>query len=240
MEVIADWPQVSRTERGAFVRTSCVLPSGSLLQVSIQPAIDGWIVSDEGSATWEASSNGRDIEKSLRGLKSFLSHKGLKYSNGKIYSARVSSNELPYMVAYLATATLDASRWLIGRADQPKMETLVDQLPRYLQSKFPDLLLPEALSVRGDTDKDYVFKNVLLLPSRKKLILDPVIRQDSSIKSRIVANIDVSRANHKDLIQHIVYDDTEDWTQSELALLTVGAPTIAYSNVGEVVERLAA
>ena len=240
MEVLANWPQVARTERGAFVRTSCVFPSGSLLSVSVQPAIDGWIVSDEGSATWEASSGGGDIEDAIQGLKTVLSKKGLRIEGGRIYSERVSSAELPYMVAYLATARLDAARWLSGKAAKPKPETIVETLPRHLKTKFPDLVMPEPLSLRGDTDKSYTFKNALLLPNRNRLILDPVLHQDTSIKSRIVANIDVSRAGHGRLIQHIVYDDDEDWSQAELELLTVGAPTIAYSNLDAVVERLAA
>lgn len=240
MEVLANWPQVARTERGAFVRTSCMLPSGSLLSVSIQPAIDGWIVSDEGSAAWEATASGRDIDDALRGLKNLLSKKGLKLDGSKIYSHRVSSSELPYMVAYLATASLDAAKWLLGKAQKEKSDTIVEALPRHLRRMFPDLVMPEPLSLRGDTDKDYTFKNVLLLPNRNRLILDPVLRQDSAIKSRIVANIDVSRGRHERLIQHIVYDDRDEWSEAELALLAVGAPTVSYSNVDSVVERLAA
>lgn len=239
MEVLANWPSVSRTEHGAFVRTSCMLPSGSLLSVSVQPAIDGWIVSDEGSAAWDASSSGRDVDQALSGLRSVLAQKGLKLSNGKIYSPRVSSAELPYMVAYLATAALDASRWLLSRAEKKKSETIVDALPRHLLRRFPDLVLPDPLTLRGDTDKPYSFKNVLLLPDKRRVILDPVLRQDTSIKSRIVANIDVARARHENLLQHIVYDDSEDWSSAELALLTVGAPTVAFSRVDQVVERLA-
>jgi len=60
------------------------------------------------------------------------------------------------------------------------------------------------------------------------------------MKSRIVVNLDVSRASHERLIQHIVYDDEEEWSQAELSLLAVGSPTIAYSNLDNVVSRLAA
>jgi len=193
---------VDDAERGAFVRTTCILPSGSLLSVSVQPAIDGWIVSDEGSAAWEASSSGRDVDDALAGLRSILAQKGLNLQNGKIYSPGVSSGELPYMVAYLATAALDASRWLTSKAAKAKSETIVDALPRHLRMKFPDFVMPEPLSLLGDTDKAYTFRNVLLLPDRRRLILDPVLRQDSAIKSRIVANIDVARQARKPCSAH--------------------------------------
>lgn len=162
MEVLAEWPQVARTERGAFVRTSCMFPSGSLLSVSIQPAKDGWIVSDEGSAAWEAGASGKDVDIALRGLKNLLLQKGLKLEGSKIYSQRVSSSELPFMVAYLATASLDAAKWLAGKVEKQRAETIIETLPRHLREVFPDLVMPEPLSLRGDTDKDYTFRNVLL------------------------------------------------------------------------------
>ena len=52
--------------------------------------------------------------------------------------------------------------------------------------------------------------------------------------------MDVAQAGHEDLIQRIVYDDADDWEQQELALLTVGAPTIKLSRVVDVVRRMVA
>lgn len=240
MEVLAEWPQIARTERGAMVRTSCVFPSGSLLTVSVQPAIDGWIVSDEGAAAWEAEAGGHNVEDAMRGLKSRLTRQGLRVENGKIYSERVSASELPFMVAYLATATLDAARWLSGRARRSPKHDLTHELRQFLRQEFPDFLLTEPLSLLGSTEKSYTFSNVLRLPNRQRLLLDPVVRQDSSIKSRVVANIDVEKAKHANVIQRLVYDDDEDWTQPELALLAVAAPTVPFSQVGGVIRNLAA
>lgn len=240
MEVLAEWPHIVRTERGALVRTSCVLPSGSLLNVSVQPAIDGWIVSDEGSAAWEAESGGHSVADAMPGLKKKLSQQGLRLENGKIFSGRVSSSELPFMVAYLATAALDASVWLGRRAARPERQDLAARLRAHLKKEFPDLVMPEPLTILGDTDKKYTFANVLSLPNKTRVILDPVLRQDSSIKSRIVANIDVARARHKNIIQRIVYDDGDEWSQPELALLAVGAPTVPYSEIDGVVRRMVA
>lgn len=240
MDLLAEWPQIIRTERGAMVRTSCVMPSGSLLSVSVQPAIDGWIVSDEGSAFWEAECGGRSAEPNIQGLQSRLSKKGLNVERGKIHSGRVSSAELPYMVAYLATATLDAAIWLSEKVKAIPKENITDSLPLLLRTKYPNLVLPEPLTLTGDTENSYIFKNVLLLPSRNRLILDPVLHQSGSIKSRVIANLDVGLANHDMLIQHIVYDDEDEWSQQELALLQVGAPVVALSSVRKVVDRLVA
>ncbi len=240
MEVLADMTNLRRTENGALVRTSCVLPSGSLLNVSVQPAIDGWIVCDEGAVVADAMAHGFDVDLSLKGLASKLSRDGLRVEKGRIYSDRVSSGELPFMVAYLATAAIDASRWLLTSAAKRSKRSVADALTDLINRKYSDIRLRDPLELLGNSSKSYAFENVLILPNRQRLILDPVSRNDGSIKSRIVANLDVAQAGHQSLIQRIIYDDDEGWEQQELALLSVGAPTIKISKVEEVVDRLAA
>jgi len=237
---LADMNNLRRTENGALVRTSCILPSGSLLNVSVQPAIDGWIVCDEGAVVSDAMAHGFDVDFSLKGLANKLSRDGLKVENGRIYSARVSSGELPFMVAYLATAAIEASRWLVNSAAKHSKLGIADVLKELVDRRYADIRLNEPLEVFGNSSKLYAFDNVLMLPNRKKLILDPVTRHDGSIKSRLVANLDVAQANHQNLIQRIVYDEEDGWEQQELALLSVGAPAIKMSMVEKVVDRMAA
>ena len=238
MEVLADWPNIQRTERGASVRTSCIMPSGSLLHVSVQPAIDGWIVSDEGSAIYEATGSGKSVERLLRGLKSLLVKRGLMLEQGKIYSERVGVAELPYMVAYVATAALEAATWLIARLGRNRDDDISTRLPIYLSRTYPNLRMTEPLTLLGNSSRQYSFENVLLLPNKMRLILDPVSNHDGSIKSRLVANLDIRRAEHDRVVQRLVYDDDMEWKQADLALLAVGAPTVPFSMLSSVVNRL--
>lgn len=240
MEVLSNLTNIRRTENGAMVRTSCVLPSGSLLNVSVQPMMDGWIVCDEGSVVADVMAHGFNVDVSLTGLARKLSMNGLKVERGRIYSGRVSAGELPYMVAYLATAALDASKWLMNSASKHTRRGIVERVDEIIDRRYSDIRMTEPLSLLGHSSKSYSFDNVLILPSREKLILDPVTRHDGSIKSRLVANLDVSQAGHSGLIQRIVYDDDEGWEQQELALLTVGAPIIKLSRLTDVVDRMAA
>lgn len=240
MDVLADMTNLRRTENGALIRTSCILPSGSLLNVSVQPAIDGWIVCDEGAVVADAMSHGFDVDFSLRGLTNKLSREGLKVERGRVYSGRVSSGDLPFMVAYLATAAIEASRWLVNNASKHSKRDVSDMLNDLVNRRYSEIRLHDPLEVFGNSSKRYEFDNVLLLSGRRKLILDPGTRYDGSIKSRLVANLDVSQAGHENLIQRIIYDDGEGWEQQELALLNVGAPTIKMSRVEEVVDAMAA
>ncbi len=240
MEVLADMNNLRRTENGALVRTSCILPSGSLLNVSVQPAIDGWIVCDEGAVVPDAMAHGFDVDFSLKGLASRLPREGLRVEKGRIYSDRVSSGDLPFMVAYLATSAIDASKWLTNNAAKHSKRGVSDLLTELVNRRYSEMRLHDPLEVIGNSSKIYEFRNVLLLPNRQKLILDPVNRNDGSIKSRLVANLDVAHARHQNIVQRIVYDESENWEQQELALLSVGAPTIKISKVEEVVDRMAA
>jgi hypothetical protein len=91
----------------------------------------------------------------------------------------------------------------------------------------------------GHSNKPHKFPNVLKLLGGKRLIVDPVANEASSINARVVANLDVKATEDPTLMQRIVYDDEDDWTPSDLNLLQVGAPVVAFSNVSEVIERLA-
>jgi hypothetical protein len=240
MEVLSDWTNIRRTDSGAMVRTSCILPSGSLLNVSVQPMMDGWIVCDEGSVVADVMAHGFDVDLSIKGLARKLSGEGLKVEKGKIYSGRVSSGDLPYMVAYLATAAIDASKWLMNSSSKHARRGVAERVEEIIDRRYSEIRMLEPLSLKGHSSKNYSFDNVLILPSRERLILDPVTRHDGSIKSKLVANLDVSQAGYEGLIQRIVYDDDEGWEQQELALLTVGAPIVKLSRLTEVVDRMAA
>jgi hypothetical protein len=153
---------IKRTETSASVRTSCILPSGSLLNVSVQPAVDGWIVCDEGSVVADVESHGFDVAGSLRGLASKLTKLGLNVQGGKIYSNRVSTGDLPYAVAYLATAALDASRWLMAAASKSGKPSVADGLPQTAISAQAESCCVEAPRPASSQPYPYESQGLLL------------------------------------------------------------------------------
>ncbi|WP_235443794.1 hypothetical protein, partial [Xylella fastidiosa] len=66
--------------------------------------------------------------------------------------------------------------------------------------------------------------DTIIITNSKRIIIDPVTRDASSMNARVVANIDVKRAEIPGLDQRITYDDQEDWTGPELKLLQLAAP----------------
>ncbi len=92
----------------------------------------------------------------------------------------------------------------------------------------------------GSSNKLHKFRHVIDLRGDRKLLIDPVVNDPSSINARVVANMDVRMAKDRNIIQRIVYDDAVEWSSSDLTLLRVGAPTMPFSSVDATIDQLAA
>jgi len=91
----------------------------------------------------------------------------------------------------------------------------------------------------GHSNKPHKFDNIIFLSGSRRLVIDPVVNDRSSINARVVANMDLRAAEYEGLEQRIVFDDRQDWKIEDLNLLQVGAPVIKYSRAEEVIKRLA-
>jgi hypothetical protein len=108
-----------------------------------------------------------------------------------------------------------------------------------LEIRFPKHVVRNAVIV-GASNKPHRFDSMVRLSGEKQLILDAVTREASSINAALVAHLDVRNANLPNVEQRIIYDDTENWTAADLALLKIGAPPVPFSRASQVLERLAA
>jgi hypothetical protein len=112
-------------------------------------------------------------------------------------------------------------------------------LAEFLEGRFPKNVAHQ-VAIVGASNKVHKFANVITFDDGKRLIIDPVANDPSSVNARVVANLDVKATNDESIIQRIVYDDQEDWSPADLNLLSVGAPAIAFSRSATVIERLVA
>jgi hypothetical protein len=111
-------------------------------------------------------------------------------------------------------------------------------LADFLAKRFDDRVDHNAIIV-GHSTKPHKFANVVNLGHEKRLIIDPVAHEASSINARVIANLDVKAVEDPNIIQRIIYDDEESWSPADLNLLQVGAPVIAFSKASQVIERIA-
>ncbi len=113
MELMAEWPTMTRTEHGALVHTHCMMPSGATVNVFVQPAIDGFLVSDNGAVLGEISGTGVSDEHVDRHVSRIAKQRGLRFHEGSIFSPKVSASEVPLAVILVANVAKDAADYVI-------------------------------------------------------------------------------------------------------------------------------
>jgi hypothetical protein len=141
-------------------------------------------------------------------------------------------------IAHVANAAKEAASWLYEHGGVRRRRDFRKLLDAFLAESFRDQVAETRLF--GASTKPHKFANVISFSNGRKLIVDAVANDPSSINARVVANLDV-KAN-KDLrgvVQRIVYDDHEKWSASDLNLLKVGATTVPFSRAREVIKRVA-
>ena len=143
----------------------------------------------------------------------------------------------PLAVLLVANASQEIARWLYDHVKLKRTRNFKEMLAAFLKKTFDNYVAPA--TIVGHSQKRHKFANVISLPHERRLIIDAVANEPSSINARLVANLDVAATKNPLLEQRIVYDDEEDWTPADLNLLNVGAIAVPFSRSSEVIERIA-
>lgn len=229
------------TQMDDFLRvtTHCLYPSNNSVTVAVRGRRDEFVVSDEGGAALELSDAGFHDTLTDRQIGLFVKPQGLKVHEGEIFSPRVNFKAMPAALLLVANASKEVADWgsqhLKFRVKRNFKADLAALLDRYFHDN-----LKNDTRVLGASNKPHKFGHVIYLPGSRKLIIDPVVNDPSSINARVVANMDVRLAKDPNVLQLIVYDDTADWQSSDLKLLELGARTVGFSHAESAIQRLAA
>ena len=141
-------------------------------------------------------------------------------------------------VAHVANTAKEAASWLYEHGGVRRRRDFRELLAAFLSEDFRDQVAETRLV--GASNKPHKFVNVISFANGRKLVVDAVANDPSSINARVVANLDV-RTNKelRGLVQQIVYDDDERWSASDLNLLQVGATIVPFSKARDVIELVA-
>jgi hypothetical protein len=223
---------------GWRVVTHCMYPSNGLVEVTVRGGARTIVASDEGGAFGEALGAGIPVRDYTRSVAHIIREQGLIIKEGVIYTPPVSIAAAAPSVLLVANASQEVARWMFDhtKIKRPRDFRLV--LSEFLKRRFEERLAHNEVIV-GKSNKPHKFANVISLPSGRRLIIDTVMKDASSINARVVANLDVRAANDEGITQRIVYDDDEGWAPSDLNLLQVGATPVPFSSSLEVIERVA-
>lgn len=229
---------IKQIDRGWRVVTHCMYPSNGLVEVTVRGGVRTIVASDEGGAFGEALSAGIPVRDYSRMLTHLVKDQGLLMKAGVIFTPQVPIEGAALSVLLVANASQEVARWLFDHTKVKRTRDFRVMLAEFLRRRFEDRLEHNAVIV-GHSNKPHRFANMISFGDGRRLIVDPVTNEASSINARVVANLDVKARNDPALNQRIIYDDEERWAASDLNLLQVGAITVPFSRSHEVIERLA-
>lgn len=234
---IRDTFQLHALREGVLVQTQCLYQGGGVVRVLVRGGEDTFYVSDEGYGVGEIEAAGAHVEDADKLLRHLLRPLGLSSVGGAITAPACNAKELGYAIASVANASALVADWLFSNMKVRPPINFKESITRLLQTTFPATVHSGKLT--GGSNKEYTFEHIIFLPNDRKMIVDPVIHDMKSISSRVLANIDVRRANHGNVEQRIVYNDADEWSAEDLNLLTLGAISIPFSRAQEVLPRIA-
>lgn len=218
--------------------TDCLYPSNAGVSVFVRGGDREFVVSDDGGAIDEIAGSGfrnRITDRQIRGM---VKRQGLKVEDGVIYSPPVSLDAVPAAVVLVANASKEVADWALAHLRAKVTRDFKASLSELLQRHFHDNL--KTAKVIGHSNKPHTFSNVIWLSGERRLLVDPVVNDPSSVNARLASNLDVRMANDPLIDQLIVYDDAQEWSSSDLKLLQIAAPTVPFSLAeSEIVRRAA-
>ena len=227
-------------ESGVVVTTHCMYPSNGLVKVLVRGGESTIVATDDGGAMEEATAAGIPFSDYNRQLSYVINSHGVSTADGVIYTPHMPIEAAPLAILLVANASQEAARWMFDHAKIKRSRDFKMLLADFLKRRFESRVSHNAIIV-GHSNKPHKFANVLKFEDGRRLIVDPVTNEASSINARVVANLDVKAVEDPKLIQRIVYDDEEDWTPADLNLLGVRRTgSVPVSRASEVIQRLAA
>lgn len=228
---------ISATDDGVRVTTHCLFPSNGLIRVTLRGGAETVVASDDGETLGEAFAAGIEIEDPSRLIRGLVKQRGLLLNSGVIHTPRMALDAAPVAVVQVANAARDIATWLYEHGGVKRRHDFRMLLASFLADTFREQVAED--HVIGASHKPHKFSNVISFANGRKLIVDAVSNDVSSINARVVANMDVRAMKDIRIAQRIVYDDMAKWSSADLNLLQVGATIVPFSKSMDVIKRLA-
>lgn len=220
------------------VNTQCLYPSNAVVQVTVRSVNGSYLVSDDGGAIREAITAGLQLQKSSYAKYGVISNKqGLSFHNGVVSAPVVSIDAVPYAVVLVANSSKEIADQIFSHYRTKRVRDFRSMVTAMLELDLQQKIREE--SIPGQSTRTYRFENVFSLPSGRKAIVDPVLRDPNSINARVIANLDVREASQGSFVQRIVYDDEDRWENDDLNVLQMtGVSVVPFSKAKDALKAL--
>lgn len=222
------------------VTTQCTYPSGGFIEVSVIFGRTTAVVTDDGGAYSEILSAGIQSYPSDGQLASLFREQGLSFKNGIVSAFRVPVAALPIAVLLVANACKELTHKVYLDARAEIKRDFRKSLSQLLAQTFDGLQIAHNAKISGKY-KRHNFTNVIHLDAERRMIVDPVFPDDTSINTRIISHLDLKKAQKPNYLQRIVYDEEDKWNPDMFSLLGMAeVPLIRFSQSKEALLRAAA
>ncbi len=231
--------------------THCLYPSNGVVRVYVSGGgvmfvSDGraeFKVHDGGGALDEFEAGGGYVLDEVSIIRGIARAQGLNATNeGVIFSPPVTVDQLVGTIALVANSSKESAHALVDRHHGKPKKNFREALARIIDIERARGIFVEVSSKRavsGASSKQHKFDYEFTLSGKRRLLLDAVCPEASSINSVLAANIDVKQADPENTLQRIVYDDEDNWKAADLSLLGIGATVVPFTKLRPVLERLA-
>lgn len=236
---LAAWPEpVPVSGDRIAVRTPVLYPSNMLVTVFVRGGSNEYLVSDGRGALQQADAEHSPHAGKIIGrvAKSF----GLMVTeHGEIYSSMVAQDQLAATISLVANSARQSAIELARSIHPPVRRDLKQELKPLLTALFPSSVVHYEGRIAGKSNKSYAFDFVVDLGEERRLLLDAVTPEASSINAAAIAHLDVGQTKNKKFRQAIVYDDTLEWRAADLGVLQLGATPIPIAQAERMLARVA-
>ncbi len=239
-EAVNAWAAPRQVGPFVIVSTFSMYPSNSAVQAYIEGGAGHFVVSDGGGAIETLMGAGGHKVAGLKLLKDFARSADLKVNgSGWLYSAPTDKDALTSAISMVSETSRSAAEMLIRHFKPAAHSDFRKEVEATLEIRFRDALSRRA-HFTGASNKTHTYDYAIRMGNGRVFLIDAVVPDAASVNAAVVAHMDLRSANRDDVEQAIVYDDNQEWKASDLALLSVGAPTIAYSKFETAMERFVA
>lgn len=243
VDVVRGWPVASQRHHDVAVPTHCLYPSNGVVYAYVSGGNSTFKVTDGGGALREFLSGNGSTREEMAILRAVAKPQGLLVSEaGFIHSPLVNLEQLVGTIVLVANASKEAALTLVTRFTPAPKKNFRELLAHLIdgeraQGRFTEVSIHRAIV--GASTKTHKVDYEISFASHKRLLLDTVVPEASSINSVLAANIDIRQADLADTVQRIVYDDEDTWKSADLALLSLGATVVPFTKVRPVLNKFA-
>jgi len=239
-DALAPYQECFKAGDRIAVPTECLYPSNGNVTVFLSGGRRACIVSDDGKAVAEIRDHGLELDAPDRYLRQFCHPRGLKWERSTIFSPAVPASGLASAIALVATTSSLAAHWGVHNLKTYVRRDLRKELRIQLGLHFSEERIREDIRLAGASGRQYRFEFVVELGNERRLIVDAIAPEPTTINTRAIAHFDLARTENEKFVQQLVYDDTETWGASDLNLLRMAAQLIPLTHFGKGLENLGA